>query len=215
MYRAEEDYLKLIYKLTIEAANKMVKTKVLTNHLKHSSQSVIEMIKKLDAKKLAIYKPYQGVTLTNKGKNEALRIIRAHRIWEVFLSEKLGFNWDEIHNEAELLEHAGSEKIINKLYNYLNKPDYCKHGNPIPNSNGKTKNITYISLDKFTKPGTFIILRIIDDEEVLNFLNDNGFELGTHLKIKELDFQNNLLITNNNKIDINKKIASCIFGKWL
>ena len=139
MFRAEEDYIKLIYTLTIENSLELVKTTTLAKRLNHSNQTIIEMVKKLEQKGFVEYYPYKGVKLTEVGKREAIRMIRAHRVWEVFLTEKLGFNWNEVHQDAELLEHASSKKIIDALYRYLNEPMHCQHGNPIPTESGQLR----------------------------------------------------------------------------
>lgn len=212
MYRAEEDYIKLIYTLTIEIPKVLVKTSELAKTLNHSNQTVIEMVKKLESKEFLEYIPYQGVKLTDKGEEEALRIIRAHRVWEVFLTEKLGFNWDDVHEEAELLEHASSKRIIDRLYSYLNEPSFCQHGNPIPDQDGKIKIIPSTSLEDFSGSGNFKIQRVLDEKDVLEFLNVNNLSIGSVIQINKLDINNNLLISGKKQIYINKQIASSIFG---
>lgn len=215
MYRAEEDYIKLIYTLTIECSKELAKTTELAKTLNHSNQTVIEMVKKLEMKDFLKYTPYKGIRLTKRGKEEALRIIRAHRVWEVFLTEKLGYSWDEVHEEAELLEHASSKQIIDKLYVYLNEPSVCQHGNPIPNEEGQIDDLPSVSLKSFIPPGKFLILRVSDNKDVLNFLNQNNLSVGSVVKIDKIDFDNYILTSNNKKIYINQKIASSIYGKRL
>lgn len=213
MYRAEEDYIKIIYTLTIESSKEQAKTSELAKVLNHSNQTVIEMVKKLELKEFLEYTPYQGVKLTEKGKEEALRIIRAHRVWEVFLTEKLGFSWDDVHEEAELLEHASSKRIIDRLYIYLNEPSFCQHGNPIPDEEGQIKNLPSASLEGFTWPGKFMVLRVLDDKDVLDFLNMNNFSVGSVIEIEKIDLSNNAMISMNKRIYINEKVASSIYGK--
>src|SRR5215208_974054 len=106
------------------------------------------MMKKLDAKKLLHYKPYYGFSLSTEGKRIALLIIRRHRLWEYFLSEKLKFGWNEVHHLAEELEHVSSKQLIDRLDKYLGFPHFDPHGDPIPDSRGKIKNINKLPLDQ-------------------------------------------------------------------
>lgn len=215
MYRAEEDYIKLIYTHTVENFSELVKTTVLSKELKHSNQTIIEMVKKLEQKGFVKYYPYKGVKLTESGKKEAVRIIRAHRVWEVFLTEKLGLDWDDVHEEAELLEHASNERIIDALYRYLNEPKICQHGNPIPTSSGKFFVSGQERIVDRTGKGKFLIERFQDQVDVVQFLNSNNLSIGDVISIEEVDLDNNILITDDKKIKITKRILSSIYGKWI
>ena len=116
---------------------KGVNTNAIAGMLDTKASSVTDMLKKLADKDLVAYKKYQGVTLTENGTLTAKMIVRKHRLWEVFLVDKLSFSWDEVHEIAEELEHIKSEKLINKLDSFLNYPAFDPHGDPIPNQKGK------------------------------------------------------------------------------
>jgi DtxR family Mn-dependent transcriptional regulator len=141
---AEENYLKAIYHLQLD--NDTVTTNALAQKLHTRAASITDMMKKLSAKKLLHYKPYYGFYLSNEGKAIALSIIRRHRLWEFFLAQKLGFGWDEVHVLAEELEHVSSKKLIDKLDEYLDFPQFDPHGDPIPDSKGKIKARNNVSL---------------------------------------------------------------------
>ncbi len=134
----EENYLKGIFKLTIEMADKTeAGTNEIANHLGIKPASANDMLKKLKDKKLIQYERYGKSSLTKEGKKLAIEIVRKHRLWESFLFEKLAFNWDEVHEVAEQLEHIQSKKLIDKLDQFLNYPSTDPHGDPIPNAKGE------------------------------------------------------------------------------
>ena len=217
MNTAVEDYLKLIYELQSETKDGYIKNAKLADHLGYTVQSVNEMIKRMDRKRLVNYQPYQGVKLTNKGRNEALRMIRAHRIWEVFLSDKLGLSWEEIHDEAEKLEHATSSSILDKLYDYLNQPKYCKHGNPIPDKEGKLAPAYNKTLFSQNVGERIVVKRVVDYKPLLKHLNRLDIRLNDHLQIIEKDdFAKTVKIVKNNRdITVSQTIAEMIFGETL
>jgi len=140
MTTSEENYLKVIYHLS-NLSPKGVNTNAIAAMLDTKASSVTDMLKKLSEKDWINYQKYQGVSLTDKGKFNAKIIVRKHRLWEVFLVEKLGFAWDEVHEVAEELEHIQSEKLINQLDQFLNFPSFDPHGDPIPNAKGEIKKI--------------------------------------------------------------------------
>ncbi|RZK18012.1 MAG: metal-dependent transcriptional regulator, partial [Pedobacter sp.] len=131
----EENYLKIIYHLS-ETSNS-VQTNAIAEQMQTKPASVTDMIKKLADKGFVDYVKYQGVTLTDKGKNAAIDIVRKHRLWEVFLVDKLNFKWDEVHDVAEELEHIKSETLIGRLDEFLGFPKSDPHGDPIPDKNGR------------------------------------------------------------------------------
>src|SRR5690554_5916872 len=133
---SEENYLKSIFHLQ-RLSEDGVSTNAIADRMQTKASSVTDMLKKLADKDLVNYIKYQGVTLTNKGKKTAASIIRKHRLWEVFLVEKLDFNWDEVHEIAEQLEHIQSEKLIKKLDAFLGYPKKDPHGDPIPDADGE------------------------------------------------------------------------------
>ena len=126
---SEENYLKTIYHLT-SSSNREVSTNEIAEMIATKASSVTDMLRKLAEKDLLNYKKYQGVSLTEKGKLSAKMIVRKHRLWEVFLVEKLNFSWDEVHDIAEQLEHIKSEQLINKLDDFLGNPTEDPHGDP-------------------------------------------------------------------------------------
>src|ERR1041385_7989387 len=130
-----ENYLKAIYKLLKTGSGK-ASTNEIADALKTAPASVTDMLKKLADKNLILYQRYQGVSLTSAGKKVAVDIIRKHRLWEMFLVTKLGFKWDEVHDIAEELEHIESDLLVNRLDEFLGKPRFDPHGDPIPDANG-------------------------------------------------------------------------------
>ncbi len=141
---SEENYLKTIFHFQTKDDN--VTTNELAERLQTKPASITDMMKKLKTRKLVNYQPYRGFRLTQEGKKIALSIIRRHRLWEYFLAEKLKFNWDEVHEVAEQLEHVSSKKLIDKLDEYLDHPKFDPHGDPIPDTNGKMEASRQISL---------------------------------------------------------------------
>ena len=131
---SEENHIKAIFHLQKEAEN--VSTQELAEKLNTKPASITDMMKKLQAKKLLEYKPYHGFRLSEVGNKVALGIVRRHRLWEFFLSEKLGFAWDEVHDIAEDLEHVSSKNLIDTLDSILGLPKFDPHGNPIPDQDG-------------------------------------------------------------------------------
>ncbi|MGB5928452.1 MAG: metal-dependent transcriptional regulator, partial [Cyclobacteriaceae bacterium] len=132
---AEENYLKAIYHLSTEDEGN-VSTNAISETLNTKPASVSDMLRKLSGKELVSYRKYQGVSLTPSGRKVALQVIRKHRLWEVFLVDKLNFNWDEVHDVAEQLEHIQSPLLIHQLDEFLGHPAYDPHGDPIPDENG-------------------------------------------------------------------------------
>jgi len=136
--QAEENYLKAIFHLS-GRQERAVSTNEISEELQTRASSVTDMLKKLADKRWIHYRKYQGVTLTQKGRQLAAGVIRKHRLWEVFLVDKLHFGWDEIHEIAEQLEHIHSDKLIERLDTFLGSPEFDPHGDPIPNALGKIR----------------------------------------------------------------------------
>jgi len=212
--RAEEDYIKIIYELTIQDETPKVKPNEISEYFGYTDQSVNEMIKKLSKKKYLEYIPYKGVSLTKKGHLEAIRMIRSHRIWEVFLTQKLNFSWEEVHQDAELLEHVTSESVLNRLYDYLGKPKTCQHGNPIPNQQGEILKVSTFKLLEAQLNQPFKLTRVLDYKDLLIFLNKENIKLGDIIVVEEIDEFTKLLKIKcrNQKITISTKIAKMLFG---
>ena len=141
---SEENYIKAIYHL--QEGQALVSTNDIAGRMKTKASSVTDMLKKLADKNLAEYIPYKGARLTESGVQCANQIIRKHRLWEVFLVEKLNFSWDEVHEIAEQLEHIQSPKLTNELDKFLNYPKHDPHGDPIPDSKGNYEKYTQVAL---------------------------------------------------------------------
>jgi DtxR family Mn-dependent transcriptional regulator len=135
----EENYLKSLFKISIENENQEVGTTTLAAVLGVKAATANDMLKKLKEKDLVLYEKYGKITLSMVGRTKAIEVLRKHRLWETFLYEKLEFSWDEIHAVAEQLEHIQSEKLVEQLDKFLGYPAFDPHGDPIPNQNGEMK----------------------------------------------------------------------------
>ncbi|HLF52501.1 metal-dependent transcriptional regulator [Flavobacterium sp.] len=212
---SEENYLKTIYHLT-NISESEVSTNAIAEMMETKASSVTDMLKKLAEKDLINYKKYQGVSLTEKGKLSAKMIVRKHRLWEVFLVEKLDFSWDEVHDVAEQLEHIKSEKLINKLDDFLGNPTEDPHGDPIPDANGRIIKIEKQLLSELHENQVGICVGVKDtSSEFLKYLDKQEIALGSKIEIigKE-SFDLSLKIKVDNKdLTISNKIASNLFVK--
>lgn len=212
----EENYIKAIYKL-IESEGDTVSTNAIAEKMDTKAASVTDMLKKLFSKKLINYQKYQGVTLTPKGEKVALNIIRKHRLWEMFLVEKLDFKWDEVHDVAEQLEHINSEKLIEQIDKFLNYPKVDPHGDPIPDAKGKLNIPKSQLLSKFKKNDVCIMTGVVDHSPAfLQYLDKSGITLGNEIKIKDVvAFDHSLQITINKggTIFISNEVAKNILVK--
>ncbi|MCL7927085.1 MAG: metal-dependent transcriptional regulator [marine benthic group bacterium] len=180
--RAVEDYLKSIYKLEQERGP--VPTTVLAAELDRSPASVTNMIKNLATQGLVAHEPYHGVRLTPPGESAALRIIRRHRVIESYLIDRLGFTWDSVHEEAERLEHAASDLLVDRMALAVGDPDTDPHGAPIPAPDGTIRSQDLPALTELPTGAIGVIREVSDDDsERLRFLGDNGFLLGTEVTV--------------------------------
>ena len=210
---SEENYLKVIYHLSL-VSPKGVNTNAIAGMLDTKASSVTDMLKKLADKDLVAYKKYQGVTLTENGTLTAKMIVRKHRLWEVFLVDKLSFSWDEVHEIAEELEHIKSEKLINKLDSFLNYPAFDPHGDPIPNQKGEITKLQKQLLSEVDLNVAYKCVGVKDSSpEFLQYLDKHQIALGSTFKVIEKEsFDDTLLVEiNNNKITISNKIASNLY----
>ncbi len=214
MHKAEEDYLKMIYELDSQLDTEFIKSSLLAEQFGYTVQSVNEMVKRMERKGFVRFKPYKGVKLTKKGLNEAIRMIRAHRLWEVFLAEKLDLSWENLHEEAEKLEHATSPLVLDKLYAYLDEPTHCNHGNPIPDHAGHMVKPALISLYDSAHEAHFKIERVLDHKPLLTYLGERNIGLYDTLKIVDIDqFSGIFTVEHQGKTHpISKNIARMIFG---
>ena len=214
MNRAEEDYVKMIYLQTVEKDLALVKLQELSEEIGVTIQTTNEMIKRLEKNGLVKYIPYKGVKLTKQGENEAIRMIRSHRVLEVFLTETLKFNWGEVHEDAELLEHSASERVINALYNFLGKPESDPHGNPIPKSDVETLPVTQLSIHDLVVGDKFVIERVSENKSLLSYLDKQGIKLKDEFTLKAKDVELGVFeIEGKNTYTINSNIAKLIYVK--
>lgn len=196
----EENYLKAIYHLS-DAGKSAVTTNVLAESMNNRAASVTDMIKKLSAKGVISYEKYRGVNISEKGKREALKVIRKHRLWETFLVDKLNFNWDEVHEVAEQLEHIQSTLLIEKLDSFLGHPSVDPHGHPIPDKDGKIHEVKQMPLADIPAGRKATVYSVRDGSpEFLRYLSKIGIQIGTVVKIIErIEFDGSLEILLNNK----------------
>ncbi len=182
---SEENYLKAIYHLAVNGNGK-VTTNSISEKLLTKPASVSDMIRKLSDKGVINYKKYQGVHLTRLGKQMALKVIRKHRLWEVFLVEKLNFNWDEVHEVAEQLEHIKSPLLIKRLDEFLKFPKYDPHGDPIPDENGDFAESQPIELNEMGEGNSGILVTIKDTSApFLKYLDKLSIHPGVKIKVVE------------------------------
>ena len=215
MTLSEENYLKTIYHLTTLLKSE-ISTNAIAEKMETKASSVTDMLKKLAEKDLINYKKYQGVSLTDKGTLTAKMIVRKHRLWEVFLVEKLDFSWDEVHDIAEQLEHIKSDKLINKLDDFLGNPTEDPHGDPIPDANGKIIKKEKLLLSDLKENQSGICIGVKDSSsEFLKYLNKNGVSLGSVIGvITKEDFDMSMTLKIDTKeILVSNKIASNLYVK--
>lgn len=176
--------------------------------------SVTDMLKKLAEKNLINYIKYQGVTLTDTGKNAAVNIVRKHRLWEVFLVEKLGFKWDEVHDIAEELEHINSESLINRLDDFLGNPAADPHGDPIPDRSGTIHQKKLVRISDMHQDQSGMISGVSEYSSIfLKLVEKMGLTLGTKILITELiefDGSITLIVNGNSDRTISREVAKNI-----
>ncbi len=185
--QSEENYLKAIFQLQEEIEGG-ISTSSLSEKLETKAASVTEMLKRLSDKELVDYQKYYGVQLTESGRKQALLIVRKHRLWEYFLVERLNFNWDEVHEVAEQLEHIKSPKLVEELDSFLGRPEYDPHGDPIPDKHGKlpkspTKKLSQLKL------GDHGICKGFNDNSsaFLQFLDKQNIGLHTPIEVLHIE----------------------------
>jgi DtxR family Mn-dependent transcriptional regulator len=213
--QAEENYLKTIYALEKDFGNE-VSTNLIAGKIKTKASSVTDMLKKLAVKDLVVYKKYQGVRLTELGRLSALKVVRKHRLWECFLVQKLNFNWDEVHDIAEQLEHVKSELLINKLDAFLRFPKSDPHGDPIPDDQGRIiKNQATSIVDmKLGASGTLVAVKD-SSKTFLKYLNKKNLALGDKLRVIDIEpYDNSYHIeTKTHRLVITNSVAENLLLK--
>ncbi len=196
--QAEENYLKVIFTLQ-KVKEEPVNTNLIAEKLSTKASSVTDMIKKLSAKKLLSYQPYQGVMLTKTGRSIALKVLRKHRLWEFFLVDKLHFKWDEVHEIAEQLEHIQSDSLVDKLDYFLGLPKYDPHGDPIPDKAGNFTGEELISLKDMEIGERGILKGLKDSSNVfLKYLDRKNMVIDDQIEVVEIEnFDRSVLIKTN------------------
>jgi len=194
--QSEENYIKAIFALS-EQSNESISTNLLAERMNTKASSVTDMLKKLTDKELLSYKKYQGCGLTETGRTIALSIVRKHRLWEVFLVDKLQFGWDEVHEIAEQLEHIQSKQLTNRLEEFLGFPKVDPHGDPIPNRDGVFEATPVRSSLASCEIGTKGIVMGVEDgsPEFLQYLSRIDLKLGSTIEIVDkLTFDGSLVV---------------------
>lgn len=199
----EEDYLKAIFKIS-ERSGSPVNTNAIARFMETTPASVTDMIKRLSEKDLIHYERYKGVSLKNTGNSNATKLIRKHRLWEVFLVEKLGFSWDEIHEVAEQLEHIRSEKLIQQLDQFLGFPKYDPHGDPIPDSQGRFQMRSRHPLTDVSPGSVVIMVGVLNHTtSFLQFLDSQNIGLGTvFIPLEKFEFDQSIRSTVDKEREI-------------
>ncbi len=193
---SREDYIKVIFNKS-EESESAVTTKYISEKLSVSQAATSDMLKKLKSEDLVEYEKYRGVRLTEKGRKMALQVLRRHRLWELFLNKVLDMEWDEVHDEAEKLEHETSDKLINKIDEFLNFPTLDPHGAPIPDKN-------------FDIPQTDKLIPLaeakVGAKYTLMRVNDNDSSLITHLTQLGLLLESTFTVNDVRKFDASMEI---------
>ena len=182
---AEENYLKAIFKIS-EKEGKSASTNAIASEMQTTAASVTDMLRRLAEKNLIDYAKYRGVQLTEEGGRVATALIRKHRLWEVFLMEKLGFAWDEVHELAEQLEHVQGNTLVERLDVFLGHPRFDPHGDPIPDAQGRWAFRPQVLLSQM-KPGDAGAVTGVNDHSAafLQYLDQLGIALGVRLELLE------------------------------
>ncbi len=210
---SKEDYLSAIYKY--RSKNGEIKANLIAEKLQVSNAAVSDMLKKLSSDGHIKYEPYKGIKLTNIGEDYAKKMVRRHRIWEVFLHQVVGLKWDEVHDEAHKLEHSTSDKLLNKMEEMLDFPEFDPHGDPIPSKDGllpKQNKTVPLSILKKGQAGK--VMRVNDfDNNFLKYISQIGIKLNKDIAVKDvLDFDRSMLVSVEKKeINISSTIAANIF----
>lgn len=211
MTSGKEDYLKAIYLLS--ETHDIVTNKELSEMLHVSPPSVSEMITKLQKQGYVDYTAYKGSKMTRKGRREAGRLLRYHALWEVFLVDHLKFSWSEAHEIAEGLEHQTNDKLAEKLDEFLDHPQHCPNGDPVPRKDGTRIGITTRVLSDADIGETTHVRRIMEDYDLMDYIQSKGITIGMEVTVKEKEpYEGPLLLeTPNGDITLSYKAARQIY----
>jgi DtxR family Mn-dependent transcriptional regulator len=206
----EENYLTTIYRLS-QPDQVVVSTNGLAAALHTSPAAVTDMVQRLHQKGLVHYKKYQGVTMASIGKKQVLQILRRYRLWEVFLVKKLGFAWDEVEVTAGQLKHIQSDILIQRLDNFLDKPAYSPHGEPIPDQAGNIHIKPQHPLTELEEGTSGTLLSVKEGTSVfLQYLSKRGIYLGADIRVIEkipFDQSMDISVDGNPKFNISLKVS--------
>ncbi|RDV13921.1 metal-dependent transcriptional regulator [Pontibacter diazotrophicus] len=210
----EENYIKAIYKLSANGTQE-VNTNAIAEAMDTKAASVTDMLRKLNTKSLVHYIKYRGVSLTKEGERVALQVIRKHRLWEVFLVEKLKFNWDEVHEVAEELEHIGSPLLTQRLDEFLGHPRFDPHGDPIPSENGEIKQKKQRLLAEMDVNEDGVVVGVNDSQPLfLQYLDKMGISLGSRIKvIDRIAYDNSfeIILEDDRNLLLSSEVTKNIF----
>lgn len=217
---AEENYIKNIFSLS-HNREENINPSELAKRLNVKSASITNMLKKLQKTGLIEYEPYQGVRLKKRGRNLALLLLRRHRLWESFLYDKLKFDWKQVHEIAEQLEHIRSPLLINRLEEFLGNPKFDPHGDPIPDRNGKIDfDRDLVNLNEVIEIGKKVqIVQVLEESHSLyKYLEQANLAIGTVITIKKVNtFDNSLVASDEDGQDIflSEKITKLLLVKYV
>lgn len=211
MSESTDNYLKAIFSIC-QDQNEGALTTLIAARLSTKASSVTDMLKKLDEQGLVKHRPYYGTTLTTKGRKQALIVIRKHRLWEYFLVEKLGFEWNEVHDIAEQLEHVESNDLTSRLEAFLEFPRYDPHGDPIPDEAGNLPSTRKtIAASMMKKAESYQIVAVADSSnQFLQHMKNLNLSIGSKLLLKEkYPYDESLTVINGQAIiHLTKEVAS-------
>jgi DtxR family transcriptional regulator, Mn-dependent transcriptional regulator len=210
----EENYLKALFGLSSKTGE--VSVQELSKNLGIKMSSVNSMVKKLADKKLLLYQVYKPIKLTAKGKKEAGLIIRKHRLTEMYLVQKMGFGWEQVHQIAEQIEHLQSPIFFDKMDELLGFPAVDPHGSPIPDKQGEVNWIAYKKLNEIEEKTTVCLAAVTNaTDEFLTFLNSKNLHLGLQVTVVEkMGFDGNMIITYGKKqITLGKLVTDKLLVK--
>jgi DtxR family transcriptional regulator, Mn-dependent transcriptional regulator len=214
--QTEENYLKAIYKIT-ESEGKSASTNAIAAAMNTAAASVTDMIGRLDKKGFVNYVKSKGATLSPEGEIAAKSLVRKHRLWEVFLCEKMGYAWDECHELAEELEHIQSDDLINRLDKFLGKPQYDPHGDPIPDAEGNFTLRSQMLLSELKVGSKGIVVGVKEHGSAfLQFLDRQKLILGAKVKVLEIyefDDSVKILLNDTTELTVSNKVSQNIFLK--
>ena len=206
---SEENYLKTLYSLAHREIKK-VNNIALAKALELNPATVLEMVRKMAQKNLVEVKPDKSISLTEKGKKKALLTVRRHRLWEVFLVDKLQYDWNEVHELAEQLEHVDSADMIDRLENYLGHPSFDPHGDPIPDKTGRIKLNASIPLTAGHKGKAYLVVSFGEtDDDFLDYLGKLNIRPGVKIRIRAQHAydQSMEVLVQKKEIQLSEKVA--------